>query len=209
MSGGLLIVGAGGHARVVADAAYCSGAWDKVVMIDDRYPALTSSGGVPVIDSLKAMDSLKAEWPHALIAVGRNELRLSLQDQLEDMGYQLATVIHPSAQVAGDVVIGDGSVLLANSVVNTGARLGRAVILNTAATIDHDCLLGDGVHLSPGVHLAGNVAIGDRTWLGIGSSVVNDCTIGPDVVVGAGGVVIADLPNGVTALGVPAKAVSE
>ncbi len=201
----LLIVGAGGHGRVVADAAYCSDLWNEISFVDDRYPDLSVSGQYAVIGNLSDLGNLVENWPDAIVAVGKNQFRLDLQSRLTSLGYRIATIVHPTAQVARDVLVGSGSVLFANSVVNTGSSLGNAVILNTSATIDHDGEVGDGVHLSPGVHLAGNVTIGDCSWLGIGASVVNDLAVGADVIVGAGAVVIQDVPDDVTVAGVPAK----
>lgn len=201
----LIIIGAGGHGRVVADAARCSGVWTKIVFVDDQYAESKWSGDVEIIAPLDQLPSLAGTRCHAIVAIGDNRLRLDLQGRLKNMGFTLATIIHPSAQIARDVNIGHGSVLLANSVVNVGAVLGESVIINTAATVDHNGRIGDGVHLSPGVNLAGNVVIGEGAWLGIGAAVVNDCAIGRFATVGAGAVVINDIPDAATAVGIPAK----
>ncbi len=205
MNRNLLIIGAGGHGRVVADAAYRSSSWQEIAFVDDKSPILESSGNFPVIGTLTDLKELQKEWPYAIVAIGNNRLRLDLQKLLESMDYRIAVVIHPSAQVARDVRVADGSVLFANSVVNSGATLGHAVILNTSATIDHDCKIGNGVHISPGVHLGGSVVVGELSWLGIGASVVNNCTLGVDVTVGAGACVINDVPDALTVVGIPAR----
>ncbi|WP_426416880.1 acetyltransferase [Aestuariirhabdus sp. LZHN29] len=207
MKDNLLILGCGGHGRVVADAASLSGLWGKIAFVDDIYPEVRVSGGYPLIGDSNTLSGLKERWPNVVVAFGKNKLRLHFLDKLGADGFKIVSIIHPSAQIAQDVVVGAGTVCFANCVVNSGSSLGRGVIVNTAATIDHDGKIADGVHLSPGVHLAGAVEIGRRSWVGIGASVTNNVFIGADVIIGAGGVVINDIPDSVTAVGLPAKPV--
>ena len=208
MKRNLLILGAGGHGRVVADAAETMADWDKIAFIDEKYPELHKSGRWPVIGVTADLPGLLSDWQDVIVAIGANRLRLELLQQCIDLGFNISSVIHPSAQIAKDVSIGSGTVVFANAVINTGSQLGQGCIVNTAASIDHDCELADGVHLSPGVHLGGTVSIGIRSWLGIGSSVVNNIDIGSDVIVGAGAAVISNIEDNVTVVGVPAKAIS-
>ena len=205
----LLIVGAGGHGRVVADAADASGKWSEIAFVDDRYPELSSSGPWPVVGSLSDLKGLQEYWDSVVVAIGDNRLRLKLQQEASYVGFSIASVIHPSAQISRQVSIGEGSVVFANAVVNTGSSLGRSVILNTAATIDHDGVIGDAVHISPGAHLAGNVGVGEYAWVGIGAAVINGINIGPGATVGAGASVIRDVTTGQTVVGVPARDISE
>ena len=204
MSRTLLIIGAGGHGRVVADAAWLTEQWESIAFIDDRYPALQHSARWPVIGAVVDLDNLIGKWSEVVIAIGDNATRLEVQQKIGLSGFEISSVTHPSAQIAEDVTIGKGTVIFANAVINTGSILGDCCIVNTAATIDHDNRLGDGVHISPGVHLAGDVKIASRSWVGIGASVIHGCTIGHDVIVGAGAVVTKDINDELTVVGNPA-----
>jgi len=201
----ILIVGAGGHGRVVADAARLSGQWERIAFVDDRYPELDSAGSWPVIGTVAELGRLASDWGEAVIAVGDNTTRIEMLERVKTCGFDIVSVIHPSAHIAEDVTIGEGTVVFSNAVVNTGSILGNACIVNTAVTVDHDDQIGVGVHLSPGVHLAGDVEIGDRSWIGIGAVVIQGCSVGHDVMVGAGAVVINNINNGLTVVGVPAS----
>lgn len=205
MSHSLLIVGAGGHGRVVADAARLSGQWERIAFIDDRYPELVSAGVWSVIGTVAELDNLVSAWGKIVIAIGDNAIRIEILERTKSYGFDIVSIIHPSVQMAKDVLIGDGSVVFANAVINTGSELGIACIVNTAATVDHDNRIGDCVHISPGVNLGGNVDIGIRSWVGIGASVIHGCAIGRDVIVGAGAVVTEDIGDGLTVVGVPAR----
>ena len=205
MSRSLLIVGAGGHGCVVADAARLTGLWERIAFIDDRYPEIDCSADWPVIGRVVELDSLAATWSEVVVAVGENAARLDILQRARRCGLNATTVIHPSAQIAENVTIGDGSVIFANAVINIGSVIGDSCIVNTAATVDHDNCLGEGVHISPGVHLGGDVEIGARSWIGIGASVMHGRVIGADVIVGAGAVVIKDVDDALTVVGVPAK----
>jgi len=205
MSHSLLLVGAGGHGHVVADAARLSGQWERIAFIDDRFPELASVGVWSVIGTVAELDSLVSVWREVVIAVGDNATRIEILERAKSCGFDIASIIHPSAQMAEDVLIGEGTVVFANAVINTGSELGVACIVNTASTVDHDSRIGDGVHISPGVHLGGNVVIGARSWIGIGASVIHGCAIGDDVIVGAGAAVIDSIGNGLTVVGVPAR----
>lgn len=204
----LLIIGAGGHGKVVADAALLSG-WDRVAFLDDRAGTLTQVLGLPVIGELPALREHASAVDAAVVAIGAARLRLELQEQCVAAGLSIATIIHPSASVSRFATLGPGSVVFAHAVINPGTTLGRAGIVNTAATIDHDCRLGDGVHLSPGTHLGGAVVVGDRTWVGIGAVVRQGIEIGHDSIVGAGAAVVAAVLPHTTVVGVPAKSMKE
>jgi sugar O-acyltransferase (sialic acid O-acetyltransferase NeuD family) len=140
-----------------------------------------------------------------VVGIGNCKIRTKLHAQLVDAGAKLVPVIHPRAIIGVDCCIGSGSVILANAVINYGATLSAAVIINTAAIVDHDCVIGEGAHICPGVNLAGQVSVGNCSWVGIGSSVKELIRIGCDVTIGAGAAVISDIPDGKTAIGVPAK----
>lgn len=201
----LIILGAGGHGRVVADTAEASGQWEEIAFLDDRYPALQSSGNWPVVGKIADAQKIHEKFTAGAVGIGDNQTRLKFLKQLSEIGYSLPTIIHPSAVISRHSTIKEGTVLFAQSVVNIGAILGVGCIVNTGAKIDHDCLIGNGVHLSPGAYLAGAVNIGDCSWIGIGASVKQEIVIGKNVMVGAGAAVVNNLPEGITAVGVPAK----
>jgi sugar O-acyltransferase (sialic acid O-acetyltransferase NeuD family) len=199
----LLVLGAGGHGHVVADAAIDAG-FDEVAFLDDQPPQLNPAIPFSVIGGFGDLGG-HADWGSAIAAVGDNALRLHLVDRIRRSGFEAPSVIHPRAVVSRHARFGAGCFLAAGAVVNIGASLGDAAIVNTGATIDHDCVLGEGVHVSPGAHLGGNVTVGDRTWIGIGAAVRHGVSIGKDVIVGAGASVVRDVPDGETVIGVPAK----
>lgn len=206
---GLLIVGAGGHGKVVADTASCNGSWDKVAFLDDRFPSFRQVLNWPVLGSIAQAPSFLEDYPDLTVAIGNNPLRVKLLRRFAELGFRLPGIVHPSAYLSETAVLGSGSVVLPQCAVNAGAVIGFGCIINTGATIDHECVLGEGVHISPGAHLGGEVTIGDFSWLGIGSSVIQQITIGKNVVIGAGTVIIKNIPDNVKVYGVPGRVVKK
>jgi len=204
----LLIIGAGGHGKVVADAALETGRWDEIVFLDDAWPEKMTNGRWAIQGKVDQMLEWKDGCVHAVVALGNNQLRMKLQSRLLAAGFEVATIIHPSAHVSRYAKLGIGSVVFANAVVNVDAVIGDAVIINTAATVDHDCRLGDGVHIAPGANLGGGVTVGNYSWVGIGAVVRHYQSIGVGVTVGAGAVVVNNLEDGVTAIGSPARPIN-
>jgi sugar O-acyltransferase (sialic acid O-acetyltransferase NeuD family) len=202
---GLLILGAGGHGKVVAEAAAALGRWSALAFVDDRFPALDVVNGVAVRGRLADAPALRGEFPDAVVAIGHCRTRLRVLDDLARWGFARPTIVHPAAWVSPSASLGAGAVVFAQAAVNACARLGDGCIVNTGASVDHDARLGDGVHVCPGARVAGEVVVGDASWLGIGCSVIQRVRVGADVTVGAGAAVVRDLPDGVTALGVPAR----
>jgi len=201
---GLLVVGAGGHGKVVAETAQAMGTWKDIAFIDDRYPELQRSLSIPVVSGIDNIPEFRAAFPDIIVAVGDARTRLNLLQRFADAGFRLPSLIHPSAWVSPSARLGEGSVVFAQAAVNADAHIGMGVIINTGATVDHDCMIGDGVHVCPGVHLAGEVYVGEKSWIGIGASVIQQIRIGAGVTVGAGAVVVDDARDGVTVAGVPA-----
>ena len=204
---GLLIAGAGGHGKVVAEAALATGRWERIAFVDDRHAQLSDVLGHPVLGGIDDASRFRAEYADAVVAIGNARVRLHVMDRLKSEGFGLPLVIHPSAWVSPSAVLGDGTVVFAMAAVNACAVIGRGGIVNTGATVDHDCRLGDGVHVCPGAHVAGDVVLADAVWVGIGASVTNGLHVGGDVVIGAGAVVVSDVENGVTVAGVPATVI--
>ncbi|MBI3804174.1 MAG: acetyltransferase [Nitrospirae bacterium] len=205
MGGVLLIAGAGGHGKVVADAALSTGKWDEVMFLDDAWPGKKGNGRWGICGKIENLPEWRLRCKEAVVAIGNNRLRLIFQQRLADAGFEIASVVHPSARISPFSQVGAGSVVFANAVVNVDAIIGEGAIINTAATIDHDCRLGRGVHISPGAHLSGGVSVGEFSWIGIGGVVRELISIGSDVTVAAGAAVVADIPDGITVMGVPAR----
>lgn len=206
MADALLIVGAGGHGKVVADTALEVGHWLRIGFVDDRLWSLQEVAGLPVVGRSVDLPGLVRDWPAAIVGIGDAATRLAVMGQLAALGFSIPTLIHPSAVVSRRASIGTGTVVFAQAAVNSGASIGEACIVNTGATVDHDCRLAEGVHVCPGVSLAGGVTVGARAWIGIGSTVRNGITIGSDAMVGAGSVVVTPVPVSTTVFGVPARA---
>jgi len=205
----LLILGAGGHAKVVAETALTSGQYAKVAFLDDRCSGPNQSSsvlGFPVLGplALALEPAHREQFSSAAVAFGNATARLNWIEQLDAAGYVLPVLIHPTAWVSPSAQIASGSVVFAQAAVQALASIGDGSILNTGCSVDHDAQLAGGVHICPGARLAGEVQVGARTWIGIGASVIQRVRIGADVTVGAGAVVVRDLPDGVTAVGVPA-----
>ena len=197
-----IIFGAGGHGKVALDAARAAG-FSITWAIDDR----TDIGellGCPVIDTRHA-EWGKLERFRFLVAVGDNVARARIVEELRAKGGRPVSVVHPSAIIAPSARLGEGTLVCSGVVVNPAAMVGEHVILNTCASVDHDCVVGDYVHLCPGVRLAGAVTVGAGTMVGLGSVVLPGLIIGEGCVVGAGSVVNRSLPSRVVAFGNPAR----
>ncbi|ASJ74590.1 acetyltransferase [Granulosicoccus antarcticus] len=202
----LLIIGAGGHARVIADSATESGEWDLINLYDDAWPELKTSGTWSITGTIHNLLEQKPEnTSQVIIAIGSNQRRYTLQERFSEAGWKITKVIHPSATISQHTHIGVGTVVMAGVVINSGTNIGNACIINTCTSVDHDCLLGNAVHLSPGTTLAGTVTVGDGCWIGVGSSVINNIHIGKNTVIGAGATVIRNIPKNVLAVGTPTQ----
>ena len=201
----LAIVGAGGHAKVVADTAECCD-WDIVEVFDDNWPSIQFVGHWPVVGDTHALLERLQEFDGVIVAIGNNDIRCMKMKELDNAGAMLITLIHPAATISRHATMGKGVVAFAGVVVNPGANVGDGSILNTGCSIDHDCILQECVHISPGARLAGTVHVGQLSWIGIGASVKQSVSIGSRVKVGAGAAVVNDVVDNMTVVGVPAKA---
>lgn len=200
---GLVIIGAGGHGRVCADIALKMNKWKEIAFLDDD-PTIGHSMGIPIIGTTREFGQHVADYD-IFVAIGNNRVRADVYTQLENQGTSIPALIHPKAVLGEDVSIGAGAVVMAGTVVNPCTKIGKGCIINTGSTIDHDCVIEDYVHISPGVNVAGSVSVGALTWLGIGSVVNNNLSITSGCTVGAGAVVIADILEPGTYVGVPAR----
>jgi len=201
----LILIGAGGHGKVVADSAHAMQKWGSIEFLDDKYPELSSVFSWQVIGKVAEYINLTDNRSDFGVTIGQNNLRQDIINKLVNSDLHLPAIVHPSAFVSESIALGDATVVMAQAAINIGSNIGSGCIINTGSTVDHDCILANGVHISPGGHLAGGVNIGERSSIGIGAVVNPGITIGDDVSVGAGSVVINDIKDGLTVVGNPAK----
>ena len=194
----LAIIGASGHGRVVADIARRNG-YKEIVFLDDN-DSIHECGGYPVIGKSSEAGTIDAD---VIIGIGNAGIRKQIQESISDE--KMVTLIHPDAVVAEDVVIGKGTVVMAGAVINPGVRIGKGCIINTCSSVDHDCIVDDFVHVAVGSHLCGTVNVGAGTWIGAGVTVNNNVFICPDCMIGAGAVIVNDIWECGTYVGVPAR----
>lgn len=202
--------GATGQAKVLNEALY--GTDFRLVALVDNRDVVSPFPSIPVLIGEAGLDAWldrrgSADDLFAAVAVGGagGRDRIALMWLLQIRGLSPLTVIHRTAFIANDAQVGDGCQILAHAVICTHARLGEAVIVNTAASVDHDCVIGSGAHIGPGARLAGEVMVGDRAFIGAGAIVLPRICIGEDAIVGAGAVVTRNVQSGVTAIGNPAR----
>lgn len=192
----LIIIGASGHGKVVADIAALNG-YEDIVFLDDNKD-MKECAGWPVIGK-----STEAPEGELFVAVGNPKARKRLMELHIDKVQP--TLIHPKAVVAKDAEVGTGSVVMAGAVINPGARIGKGCIVNTCSSVDHDCVVEDFCHVSVGAHLSGTVMVGTGTWIGTGAIVSNNVNICGGCMIGAGAVVIEDIDEPGTYIGAPAR----
>lgn len=196
----LVIIGASGHGKVVADIAIKNG-YNEIIFLDDD-ESICECGSYPIVGKSSEAGTIDAD---IIIGIGNAGVRKRIQESIPDE--KMTTLIHPDAVVADDVVIGAGTVVMAGAVINPGARIGKGCIINTCSSVDHDCEVGDYVHIAVGSHLCGTVSVGNETWIGAGAIVNNNVSICPNCMIGAGAVVIKEIKESGTYVGVPAKRV--
>lgn len=205
----IVIVGGGGHARVVIDALRCSGEYEPAAVVDSALEPGDEVDGVVVRGGDELLPVLAGEGvAAAAIAVGSigdAAARRRLHGLAAQHGFALPAIVHPRATVATTARVEDGCFVAAGAVVGPGARLGIGTIVNSNAVVDHDCALGEFVHVAPGAALSGAVTVGDDAHVGTGAAVVQQIKIGAGAIVGAGAVVIKDVPANTVAVGVPAR----
>lgn len=204
----ILVLGAGGHGQVVADAIMSRYQPDLsrlnlAFLDDDKNIVGETRLGLPILGTLDELPLI----PHygIVIGIGNNFVRSQIFQQLTRLGETVITVQHSSAIIGSNVKIGQGTVICAGAIVNTGTVIGNNVILNTGCTVDHHSNIGDHAHIAPGVHLGGNVEVGEGTLVGIGSTVMPQQGIGKWSIIGAGALVTISVVDYTVAIGTPAR----
>ncbi len=208
----IVIYGAGGHAKVVAQSLSRLGRWRVVGFIDDVAPERAGEAfvGATVLGTRTLLPRLRADGCGAIaLALGHNRVRLALGRELSEAGWSLPAIVDPSAVVAADVQLGQGVFVGAKAVVEPGVQIGDLTIINTAAVVCHDSHVGHGAHVCPRVCVGGHAWVDDGAWIGIGATVRDRARIGAWTLVGAGSLVLKDIPQGVVAYGTPAHVVSK
>ncbi|MBX0319600.1 acetyltransferase [Shouchella clausii] len=204
----VIIIGEGGHSSVVQDIVNSLSDVRIVAILDDKYISMTNNGLIR--GPIKILKEVLTIYPSSsiVIAIGDNEIRRKICLDLEgtyDLKY--ATLIHPSVILGSNVKIQEGTVIMPNVVINANVSIGKHVILNTGTVVEHDAEINDFVHLSPSVSIAGSGKVAKGVHMGIGSVMLPGMKIGAWSKIGAGGVVINNLPSYCTAVGVPAKVI--
>ncbi|MGH7635229.1 MAG: acetyltransferase [Gemmatimonadaceae bacterium] len=208
----VLIWGAGGHGKVVADLVRMSGHAVAGYADLDRAKqgAVVEPGGATVViseaDLVQLLDqghALPCRATAVALGLGDNEARLRAAQRAGRA--LMRALVHPAATVSESAQLGNGTVVFAGAVVNAAATIGAAVVINSGAVVEHDCSVGDGAHIAPGAVLTGGVSVGQGTLVGARAVVLPGIAIGADALVGAGAVVAGDVPSGVVAAGVPAR----
>lgn len=199
----LIIIGASGHGKVVADIALKLQKYDKISFLDDD-ESVKRCMDFPVIG--KSSDAkYYIDEADFFVAIGNAKIRKKVTEQLGEVGATIVTLIHPQAAIGHNVMIGNGTVVMAGAVINPDSTVGQACIINTCASVDHDCRLGDYVHVSVGAHVCGTVVIDDGTWIGAGATISNNLKVCGDCMIGAATAVVNDIEEAGTYVGVPAR----
>ncbi len=199
----LLIIGAGGHGKVIADIALKMNKWRNIAFLDDN----ENVGSVMGLEVLGTSNTLINYIDHyqIFIGIGDNMTRQKIHMMLEAAGANIPTLIHPNSTIGNEVYIGNGTAIMAGTVINCCTKIGKGCIINTGSKIDHDNHIEDFVHISPGAQLAGTVKVGKGTWLGIGSVVINNVNITANCKIGAAGLVLRDITEHGTYVGIPVR----
>ena len=208
----IVLIGAGGHARVVIDAVRSRGE-REVVAVLDADPATRGSfvAGVEIVgddSSLSAFPPTEYDLVVAVIGFGTNVKRHAHVRALRTQGYELATVVHANAVISPAATVAAGAQVLVGAIINSGARIMQDAIINSGAVVEHDCVVGRGAHLAPRALLGGGAQIGDEAQLGLGAIVLPQVRVGERAIVGAGAVVLNDVQADDIVVGSPARTIT-
>ena len=194
----MYLFGASGHGKVIKEIIEACGG-SITAFVDDNKKVNTCAG-LPVLHDANGLSPM-------IVSIGVCRIINMLFERLLSSGKHVVfgTAIHPSAIVSPSAQIGEGTVIMAGAVINADAKIGKHCIINTGATVDHDCVIEDFCHIAPGAHISGGTHIGEGTWIGVGTSVIQYLNIGKNCMIGAGSVVVRDIPYDVTAYGNPCR----
>lgn len=203
----VLVIGAGGHAKVIVDILRQNMEYEVVGLIDQ--PGTDGFWNIPVIGSDEDLPRLRAEIgvKYAFVALGNGRLREKVTDKVIAAGYTLISVISKHAVISKRVCLGVGTAIMPGAVVNADVVIGKGCIINTNASLDHEDVVGDYTHIAPGCALSGKVTVGKQCLLGTGCRVIDGISIGDNSTIGAGTVVIKAIAGNCTAVGVPARVI--
>ena len=207
--GKILLIGGGGHARVLIDLIRSLGKYEIVGILDPQLEKGSAVLGVSVLGGdrvLKGLYDQKAK--NACIGIGSvnsNEKRRSLYERVSEIGFRVPELIHPKSIVSNESKIAGGVQVMAGAIIQANTFIDQNTIINTGAVVDHDCIVGKHVHICPGAVISGGCIIGDGAFIGVGSMVIQGVKIGKGTLIAAGSVVLKNVPDGATVKGVPAK----
>lgn len=197
----LIIIGASGHGKVVADIAKNIG-YSSIRFLDDN-SSVDYCGNYQVIGRIEVFKNYRD--CDFIVGIGNAIVREKIQNMLIKEKCNVITLIHPNAVVASDTEIGIGTVVMAGAVINSGSKIGNGVIVNTCSSVDHDCTVQNFSHIAVGAHIAGTVFVGEKTWIGAGATIINNIDIAKNCMIGAGAVVVNNINEKGVYVGVPAK----
>ncbi|MCM3115093.1 acetyltransferase [Neobacillus sp. MER 74] len=202
----IILIGHGGHSRVITDIIHSNQGYEIVGFLDDRYDKVKVINNTycgPISSANRLVENIYDI--KFFIAIGNNNIRQSIVNRLNLSDEYFPSLIHNSAVISPSAKIGPGTVVMPNAVLNADSRVGKHCIINTSSIIEHDSVIGDFSHISPGVNITGNVQIGDGSHVGAGSTIIPNIKIGNWSIIGAGSTVISIIPSYSTAVGIPAR----
>lgn len=198
----VIIVGASGHGKVIADIVHKSG--DEVIGFLDDDSTKKEIHQIPVLGKIKDTQRYKDDF-YFIIGIGDNQIRKKIAESNPDLNYY--TAIHPTAVIGEGVRIGNGTAVMAGVVINVDADIGEHCIINTSAVTEHECVIGNYTHISPQACLCGNVHVGEECHIGAGATVINNCYITENTIIGAESAVVQNITESGTYAGVPVRRV--
>jgi UDP-perosamine 4-acetyltransferase len=205
----IVILGGGGHAKVLIDLIHTQGYYEVAGILDSGLENSSKVLGVPVLGGDELLIELfKTGVKMACIGVGSikdNSIRKRLYEKAKQIGFLIPPLSHPHAWISEEAKLSEGAQIMAGSVIQASTLIGENTIINTAAAVDHDCIIGRDVHICPGAILSGGVSIGDNAFVGAGTTIIQGIKIGEGALIGAGSVVLTDVPAGQKVVGVPAR----
>lgn len=204
MTDKIIILGTCGHAKVVKELAEDCG-YEVLGFAGNNKPVGAKILDKQVLCTTEDIADMLSETNKIAVAISANTVREKRAEFVRSLGFETPSLIHPSCCFSKSADVGTGTVIMAGTVVNAEAYIGDFTIINTGATVDHECRIGDFCHISPGANLGGEVTIRDHTQVGVGAAVRECITIGRNVMIGGSAFVACDIPDNVTAIGVPAK----